>query len=225
MDKYGKGGDADKERASQLEDIAQRVEPRFSWEDLALPQDKMSQLKDICNQAREIYRVFRERGFDRKLSQGKELSVLFSGPPGSGKTMAAEVIASDLDMPLYRIDLSAVVSKYVGETEKNLKKIFDSAEISNAILFFDEADALFGKRTRVSDAHDRYTNIETGYLLQRMEEYTSIAIVATNLRQNLDKAFVRRMRFVVEFPLPGNERRKKPWEMVWRWFRRVLRKA
>lgn len=225
MEKYGKDGNAAKEKAFQLEDIVRRVEPRVSWEGLTLPQAKLSQLKEICNQAREIHRIFRECDFDRRLSHGKGLKVLFSGPPGSSKTMAAEVIASDLEMPLYRIDLSAVVSKYVGETEKNLEKIFDSAESFNAILFFDEADALFGKRTQVSDAHDRYTNIEIGYLLQSMEEYTGIAILATNSRRSLDKAFVRRMRFVVEFPCPANERRKKLWDMVWRWFRRILKKA
>ncbi len=225
MEKYSKDGNAAKEEAFQLEDIVRRVEPRFSWEDLTLPQAKLSQLKDICNQAREIYRIFREKGFDRRLSHGKGFNILFSGPSGSSKTMAAEAIASDLEMPLYRIDLSAVVSKYIGETEKNLTTIFNSAEGFKAILFFDEADALFGKRSEVKDSHDRYTNIEINYLLQRMEEYTGIAILATNLHQSQDKAFVRRMRFAVEFPSPTNEWRKKLWDIVWRWFRRVLKKA
>jgi SpoVK/Ycf46/Vps4 family AAA+-type ATPase len=225
MEKYGKDGNAAKEKAFQLEDIVQRVEPKVSWEDLTLPQAKLSQLKDICNQAREIHLIFRERDFGQKLSHDKGLNVLFSGPPGSSKTMAVEVIASDLEMPLYRIDLSAVVSKYIGETEKNLEKIFDSAESFNAILFFDEADALFGKRSEVKDSHDRYANIEINYFLQRMEEYRGIAILATNLRQSLDKAFLRRMQFVVEFPFPANERREKLWDMVWRWFRRILNKV
>jgi SpoVK/Ycf46/Vps4 family AAA+-type ATPase len=224
MEKYSKDGNTAKEKAFQLEDIVQIVEPKVSWEDLTLPQAKLSQLKEICNQAREIHLTFRECDSDRRLQHGKGLKVLFSGPPGS-KTMAAEAIASDLEMPLYRIDLSAVVNKYIGETEKNLTKIFDSAESFNAVLFFDEADALFGKRSEVKDSHDHYANIEINYLLQRMEEYRGIAILATNLRQSLDKAFLRRIRFVVEFPFPANERRKKLWDMVWRWFRRILKKA
>lgn len=223
MDNDGNDGISNKEGAFQLGDIAQRVEPRFSWEDLTLPQGTMSQLKDICNQARESHQVFRESGFDRKFSHGKGLSVLFSGPSGSSKTMAAEVIASDLNMPLYSIDLGAAVSKYIGETEKNLVKVFDSAEATNAVLLFDEADALFGKRTKVSDSCNRYTNVETGYLLQRIEEHTGITIMATNMRQNLDQAFMRRMRFVVDFPLPANESRWKLWEMVVRWLKNVLK--
>ena len=206
--------DANKEEAFQLEDIARRVEPRVSWEDLTLPQATLSQLK-------EIHRIFRGWGFARRHSHGKGLNLLFSGPPGSGETMAAEVIAFDLEMPFFIIDLGSVASKYIGETQKNLMKIFDSAETSNAILFFDEADALSGNQKQVSDAHDRYTNIVTGYLLQRMEEYMGIAIFDTNLRRGLDRAFVRRMRFVVEFPFPNH----KPWDMVWRCFWRVLRKG
>lgn len=235
MEKYAEDGNAAKGKAFQLKAIARRVEPRVSWEDLTLPHAKLSQLRDICNQARETHRISHEWGFDRRLSHGKGLSVLFSGPPGSGKTMAAKVIASDLEKSFFRIDLSAVVSKYIGETEKNLRELFFSAEASNAILFFDEADALFGKRTQLSDAPDHYTNIETGYLLQMMEEYTGIAILATNLRQSPDTEFIRRIRHIVEFPVPDeNSRdnqwdvefpRKKPWDIVWRWFRRVLRKA
>jgi SpoVK/Ycf46/Vps4 family AAA+-type ATPase len=225
MEKYGKDGNAATERAYHPDDIARCVQPKVSWEDLILPQAKLYQLEEIRNQAREIHRIFRESGSDRSLLRGKRLNVLFSGPPGSGKTMAAEVIASDLGMALYRIDLSAVISKYIGETEKNLRKIFDSAESLNVILFFDEADALFGTRIQVSDAHDRFTDTETGYLLQRLEEHSGIVILAANLRQSLDKAFVHRMQFVVEFPSSANERRKKPWDIVWRWFRKVLRKA
>jgi SpoVK/Ycf46/Vps4 family AAA+-type ATPase len=202
MDNHSKDGISDKKRALQLGDIAQHVEPKFTWEDLALPQDKISQLKDICSEAREI-----SRGFDQRSSHGKGLSVLFSGPTGRSKTMAAEVIASDLNMPLYSIDLRAAVSKYIGETEKNLVKVFDSAEATNAVLLFDEADALFGKRTKMSNTRNRYTNIETGYLLQRIEEYKGITIMTTNLCQNLDQTFVRRMQFIVDFTLPANESR------------------
>ena len=151
-------------------------------------------------------------GFHRKLSFGKGLNVLFSGPPGVGKSMAAEVIAGELQIDLYKIDLSQVVSKYIGETEKNLDRIFDAAASANAILFFDEADALFGKRSEVRDAHDRYANIEIGFLLQKMEEYAGIAILATNLRQNLDDAFLRRLQSIVEFPFPDEECRRRIWQ-------------
>ena len=141
--------------------------------------------------------------------------MLFSGPPGTGKTMAAEVIANELQLELYKIDLSQVVSKYIGETEKNLNRIFTAAETANAILFFDEADALFGKRSEVRDAHDRYANIEIGYLLQKMEEYEGISILTTNLRQNLDEAFVRRLAFTVHFPSPDEASRRRIWAGIW----------
>jgi len=196
----------------KLEELATKIEPRYSWKDIVLPEDKIAQLKEICNQVNNRYRVFGEWGFDQKLSYGKGLSVLFSGPPGTGKTMAAEVIAHELQLDLYKIDLSGVVSKYIGETEKNLSKIFHEAETGNAILFFDEADALFGKRTAVSDAHDRYANIETSYLLQKMEEYEGMVILATNLRENMDEAFTRRIRFIVEFPFPDAASRLEIWK-------------
>lgn len=154
-------------------------------------------------------------GFDHKLAMGKGLNVLFAGPSGTGKTMAADVMAGELGLELYKIDLSSVVSKYIGETEKNLARIFTEAETSNAILFFDEADALFGKRSEVRDAHDRYANIEISYLLQRMEEYDGMAILATDLHKNLDEAFVRRMHFTVEFPLPNEKNRRRIWEKIW----------
>jgi SpoVK/Ycf46/Vps4 family AAA+-type ATPase len=192
--------------------MAVKIEPRHGWEDIVLPEYKLTQLKEICSQARHRYRVFGEWGFDRKLSHGKGLSALFSGPPGTGKTMAAEVIAHDLQMDLYKVDLSSVVSKYIGETEKNLSRIFHEAETGNAILFFDEADALFGKRTEVSDAHDRYANIEISYLLQKMEEYEGIVILATNLRENMDEAFTRRIRFIIEFPFPDEASRLRIWQ-------------
>ena len=159
--------------------------------------------------------VYGDWGFDRKLSVGKGLNVLFAGPPGTGKTMAAEIIAGELALDLYKIDLSSVVSKYIGETEKNLSRIFTEAETSNAILFFDEADALFGKRSEVHDSHDRYANIEVGYLLQRMEEYEGVVILATNFRKNMDEAFVRRIHCTVEFPLPNQKERLRIWETIW----------
>ena len=158
--------------------------------------------------------VYGEWGFDSKFSLGKGLNALFAGPPGTGKTMAAEVIARELQLDLYKIDLSQVVSKYIGETEKNLDRIFREARASYSILFFDEADALFGKRSEVKDAHDRYANIEVGYLLQKMEEYDGIAILATNLRQHMDEAFVRRMHVIIEFPFPDEEYRRRIWEVT-----------
>ena len=156
-------------------------------------------------------RVLGDWGFGSKLSRGRGTTALFAGPPGTGKTMAAEVIAGELGLDLFTIDLSAVVSKYIGETEKNLERIFGAAADADAILFFDEADALFGKRSEVRDAHDRYANIEVAYLLQRMEQYEGIAILATNLRQHLDDAFIRRLAFVVDFPFPDDAERRRIW--------------
>jgi SpoVK/Ycf46/Vps4 family AAA+-type ATPase len=196
----------------KLGELALKIDPRYSWGDIVLPEEKLAQLKEICSQVKHRYRVFGEWGFGQKLSHGKGISVLFSGPSGTGKTMAAEVIAHELRLDLYKIDLSGVVSKYIGETEKNLAKVFQEAEASNAILFFDEADALFGKRTEVSDSHDRYANIETSYLLQKMEEYEGVVILATNLRENMDEAFTRRIRFIVEFPFPDEVSRLKIWQ-------------
>jgi SpoVK/Ycf46/Vps4 family AAA+-type ATPase len=157
--------------------------------------------------------VLDEWGFERKLSRGKGVNALFPGPSGTGKTMAAEIIANQLGLDLYKIDLSAVVSKYIGETEKNLGRVFTAAENANAILFFDEADALFGKRSEVRDAHDRYANIEIAYLLQKMEQYDGLAILASNLRQNMDEAFLRRLQFIVEFPFPDETQRYRIWQV------------
>ncbi len=195
----------------KLAELSVKIEDQYSWADLVLPEEKTALLKEICAQVRHQYRVFGEWGFARKMAYGRGLSVLFSGPPGTGKTMAAQVMAAELQLDLYKIDLSSVVSKYIGETEKNLSRIFAEAQRSNAILFFDEADALFGKRTEVKDAHDRYANIETSYLLQKMEEYEGMVILATNLRSNMDEAFTRRIRFIVEFPFPDAALRARIW--------------
>ncbi|MGH3901048.1 MAG: ATP-binding protein, partial [Pseudonocardiaceae bacterium] len=195
----------------RLAALALKIEPRRGWNDIVLPGDMVVHLREICRQVQHHYRVFGAWGFGRRLSLGKGLSVLFSGPPGTGKTLAAEVVAHDLGLDLYKVDLSGVVSKYIGETEKNLARIFAEAETSNSILFFDEADALFGKRTEVSHAHDRFANIETSYLLQKMEEYEGVVILATNLRQNMDEAFTRRIRFILEFPFPAEESRARIW--------------
>ncbi|MDH3445273.1 MAG: AAA family ATPase, partial [Deltaproteobacteria bacterium] len=199
----------------KLTTLARKISPKYRWDDIVLPADRVEQLREICNHVKYRERVYGEWGFDKKLSLGKGLSVLFSGPSGTGKTMAAEIIAGALGLELFKIDLSTVVSKYIGETEKNLSRIFIEAETSNAILFFDEADALFGKRSEVKDSHDRYANIEIGYLLQRMEEYEGVVILATNFRKNMDEAFVRRLHFTVEFPFPNEADRLKIWQGIW----------
>lgn len=199
----------------ELAALAPKVDARYTWDDIILPQDVMTQLREICQRVIYRHRVLGEWGFDSKLSLGKGVNALFSGPSGTGKTMAAEIIANELGLDLNKIDLSGVVSKYIGETEKNLDRIFTAAESANAILFFDEADALFGKRSEVRDAHDRYANIEISYLLQKMEQYEGITILATNLRQNLDDAFVRRMAFTIHFPFPDEESRRRIWAGIW----------
>lgn len=198
----------------QLAALAKKIEPKYVWDNIVLLPDQLEQLQDICNQAKYQHLVYEQWGFANKLSLGKGLNVLFSGLPGTGKTMAAEIIANDLQLDLYKIDLSQVVSKYIGETEKNLERIFTAAENTNAILLFDEADAIFGKRSEVKDAHDRYANLEVAYLLQKMEEYQGITILTTNLRQNLDDAFTRRIRFIVEFPFPEEEYRLQIWQRI-----------
>ncbi len=195
--------------------LARKIEPRNTWDDIVLPADQLAQLREICNQGKYRHIVYGDWGFDRKLSLGKGLIVLFSGPSGTGKTMAAEIIANELHLDLYQIDLSQVVSKYIGETEKNLSRIFDEAQTSNAILFFDEADALFGKRSEVKDAHDRYANIDIAYLLQKMEEYEGISVLASNLRRNMDDGFLRRITFTAHFPFPDEESRRRIWQTIW----------
>ncbi len=197
----------------RLVNLALKVSSRRSWGDIVLPQDQMDILREICHYVKHQPVVLDDWGFGKKLVLNKGLSVLFAGPSGTGKTMAAEILAGELGLDLYRIDLATVVSKYIGETEKNLDRIFREAEHSNAILFFDEADAIFGKRSEVRDSHDRYANIEISYLLQKMEAYDGIAILATNLRKNLDEAFLRRLNFTVDFPMPEEEDRLKIWQL------------
>jgi SpoVK/Ycf46/Vps4 family AAA+-type ATPase len=197
----------------KLSNLAARIEHRFSWDDIVLPQDRIRQLNEICNQINYAVQVYETWGFRGRGVKAHGVTALFVGQSGTGKTMGAGILASELGLELFKIDLSTVVSKYIGETEKNLSSIFDEAAQSNAILFFDEADALFGKRSEVKDSHDRYANIETGYLLQRMEDYDGIAILATNLRQNLDEAFTRRLDFMVDFPFPEEEDRLKIWQI------------
>jgi SpoVK/Ycf46/Vps4 family AAA+-type ATPase len=195
----------------ELAALAPKVEAHLTWDDLVLPQDQLAQLRDLCDQARYSHLVYDQWGFGRKLP-ARDLNALFSGPPGTGKTMAAGIIAAELGLDLYKIDLSQVVSKYIGETEKNLHRIFQAAEHSNAVLFFDEADTLFGKRTQVKDAHDRYANVEVGYLLQQMEEYDGVALLASNLPANIDEAFLRRLKFSIEFPFPDEPDRLLIWQ-------------
>jgi SpoVK/Ycf46/Vps4 family AAA+-type ATPase len=199
----------------KLSTLGRNIKSHHSWKEIVLPEDRLRQLREICDCMKYRPVVFDQWGFDRKISLGKGLNVLFAGPSGTGKTMSAEIMAGELGLDLYKLDLSTVVSKYIGETEKNLARIFAEAESSNAILFFDEADALFGKRSEVRDSHDRYANIEINYLLQKMEEHEGVVILATNFRKNMDDAFVRRMHFTVEFPFPSLADRRRIWEQIW----------
>ena len=197
-----------------LGELAQKIEPRYAWEDLVLPETPMTMLKELVSMVKSRPKVLEEWGLGLKLTASSGVSALFTGQSGTGKTLAAQIIAHELGVDLYRIDLSTVVSKYIGETEKNLEHIFNEAQTSNAILFFDEADAIFGKRSEVKDAHDRYANIEVGYLLQRMESYSGLAILATNLRANLDEAFTRRLQFIITFPFPDEAYRLRIWKVL-----------
>jgi hypothetical protein len=195
----------------RLDELAQRLDAKATWDDLVLPPQEGKLLHQIAAQVSQRAKVYEAWGFGQKMNRGLGISALFVGDTGAGKTMAAEVIANELRLNLYRIDLSAVVSKYIGETEKNLRRLFDAAEDGGAILFFDEADALFGKRSEVKDSHDRYANIEINYLLQRLEAYRGLAILATNMKNALDGAFTRRLRFIVSFPFPGLAERRDIW--------------
>ena len=203
-----------KQARPRLENLAQRIEVAAEWEDLVLPEPQRETLREISAHVRNRATVYESWGFGLKGSRGLGISALFAGASGTGKTMAAEVLADELRLDLYRIDLSAVVSKYIGETEKNLRRVFDAAEESGAVLLFDEADALFGKRSEVKDSHDRYANIEVSYLLQRMESYRGLAILTTNLKSALDTAFLRRIRFVVQFPFPDAMQRAEIWRRI-----------
>ena len=195
----------------QLDGLAQRVETSTGWDGLVLPEPQMETLRAISSQVRNRWHVYHSWGFAKSSLRGLGITALFAGVSGTGKTTAAEVLAYELKLDLYRIDLSQVVSKYIGETEKSLRRIFDAAEDGGSLLFFDEADALFGKRTEVKDSHDRYANIEVSYLLQRMEQYRGLAVLATNMKQALDAAFLRRIRFVVHFPFPDAAMREQIW--------------
>ncbi|NEO88351.1 MAG: ATP-binding protein [Spirulina sp. SIO3F2] len=199
---------------SRLEQRAQRLHCRATWADLVLPSREQQVLEAVTMQVRQRAKVYQDWGFAEKGDRGLGLAVLFAGASGTGKTMAAEVLANELRLDLYRIDLSAVVSKYIGETEKNLAQIFDAAETGGVVLLFDEADALFGKRTEVKDSHDRHANIEVSYLLQRMEAFRGLAILTTNLKDSLDQAFVRRLRFIVNFPFPDRAARSRIWQRI-----------
>jgi adenylate kinase family enzyme len=194
-------------------DLAAYVEPRFKDERLILPRKQALQFQEQLDAMLSLTRVHYDWGTARAWNESG-ITVLFAGPPGTGKTMAAEIMARQLKLPIYRIDLSQVVNKYIGETEKNLKRVFDAAEISDMVLFFDEADALFGKRTEVSDSRDRYANLEVSYLLERMERYKGFAVLATNRKRDLDEAFMRRIRYVIDFPVPEERERAAIWQQV-----------
>ncbi|WP_426610539.1 ATP-binding protein [Bradyrhizobium sp. McL0616] len=199
---------------SALDGLAQRIDSNLTWDDLVLPEPQKETLRSIAAQLRQRTTVYNQWGFAAKSQRGLGLGALFYGPSGVGKTMAAEVLASEIQLDLYHIDLSRVVSKYIGETEKNLGRVFDAAEENGAILLFDEADSLFGARSEVRDSHDRYANIEVSYLLQRMEAYRGLAILTTNMRTALDPSFLRRLRFTVAFPFPDAEQRAEIWRHV-----------
>jgi ATP-dependent 26S proteasome regulatory subunit len=198
---------------SEISELASRVTPRFGDEEIILQSKQLKQFNEVLKAMQSLTEVHYQWGTGKVWNEGG-ISVLFAGPPGTGKTMAAEILALKLDLPMYRIDLSQVVNKYIGETEKNLKRVFDAADVSDMILFFDEADSLFGRRTEVSDAHDRYANLEISYLLERMERFKGLAILATNRKKDLDEAFLRRLRYIIDFPLPDVAERKRIWLQV-----------
>ncbi len=196
----------------RLQGLAQRIDCKAGWNDLILPREPQQMLGQLADQVRYRYRVYDEWGFANRMNRGLGVSAMFAGESGTGKTMAAEIIAGELGLDLYRVDLSSVVNKYIGETEKHLRRLFDAFESCGAVLFFDECDALFGKRSEVKDSHDRYANIEINYLLQRLETYRGVAILATNNRGAIDKAFLRRLRFIVNFPMPELADRERIWK-------------
>jgi SpoVK/Ycf46/Vps4 family AAA+-type ATPase len=187
------------------------VSSKYRMSDLKLEEKQMKTLENICAYVRQSYKVYNLWNMDRHFAYGRAVTALFCGPPGTGKSMAARVLSNELKMPLYRIDLSQVVDKYIGETEKKLEEIFTYAQNSNVILFFDEADSIFGKRTDVKESKDKYANTEVSYLLQRIEEYDGVVLLATNLKNNIDEAFMRRMKYVVDFQMPDEKTRKEIW--------------
>jgi ATP-dependent 26S proteasome regulatory subunit len=195
----------------RLDDLAQRIATQRRWDDIVLPERQLEMLREVTAHVAQRGRVYDQWGFGAEL-RGSGTSVIFAGGSGTGKTLAAEILANELRLDLYRVDLSGVVSKYIGETEKNLRRIFGAAEYGGAILLFDEADALFGKRSEVKDSHDRYANIEVSYLLQQMESYRGLALLTTNMLENFDRAFLRRVRFVIQFPFPTLEQRAAIWQ-------------
>ncbi|KUL31814.1 ATP-binding protein [Streptomyces regalis] len=197
-----------------LDELGRRIEPEAGWGDLVLAERHSRVLREIVAHVRRRATVYQEWGFAGTLRRGLGVTALFAGGSGTGKTLAAEVMAKELGLDLFIIDLSQVVSKYIGETEKNLRKVFDAAERGGALLLFDEADALFGRRSEVKDSHDRYANLEVSYLLMRMEAYRGLAILTTNMKKALDPAFMRRIRFVVDFPFPGVDERAEIWRRV-----------
>lgn len=197
-----------------LSDLAKKLPSRYTIKDLVLPEKQKQEIDELIAMARNRSQVLDDWGVGKKLVSGRGISALFTGVPGTGKTLSAQVIAGELGLDLYRVDLSTVVSKYIGETEKNLERIFTEAQSSNVILFFDEADSLFGRRSEVSDSHDRYANIEVGYLLQRIETYDGIVLMATNLGANLDEAFARRINYIIDFPFPDDETRLRLWQLL-----------
>jgi SpoVK/Ycf46/Vps4 family AAA+-type ATPase len=200
------------ENAAGLERLARRIEPEVTWSDLVLPAANIAHLRELAARVRQREQVLGRWGMRPGGGRGRGIIALFVGDSGTGKTMSAEIVAADLDLDLYTIDLSTVVDKYVGETEKNLERIFTEADQVNGVLLFDEADALFGKRSEVRDAHDRYANIEVAYLLQRLETFDGLAILSTNLRSNVDEAFARRIDSIIEFPMPQLAERRTLWE-------------
>ena len=197
-----------------LDELGRRVEPRAGWDDLVVPERQRKILREIVAHVRQRATVYQDWGFEAVLRRGLGVTALFAGSSGTGKTLAAEEVAGELGLDLFVIDLSQVVSKYIGETEKNLRRIFDAAERGGAVLLFDEADALFGKRSEVKDSHDRYANLEVSYLLMRMEAYRGLAVLTTNQKKALDPAFLRRLRFVVDFPFPDVAERAEIWRRV-----------
>jgi len=198
----------------RLGTVARRVAPGFGWDDLVLPEDTHDTIRELLAFAQHRALLLEEWGFERKLPYGRGVSAILAGPPGTGKTMVAQLVARELGYDLYVIELSQVVNKYIGETEKNLARVFDEAERSHAVLFFDEADALFAKRTEVRSSNDRYANLEVNYLLQRMESYDGVTLLATNLEQGIDEAFKRRVRFTIAFEIPEAPVRARLWRSM-----------